>query len=72
MLQDDTFVLSGHRGRGLGLVLKTAVLRMLADRPGRRRIHTWNALDNAPMRRINAALGFRPVEVLLEMQLRDA
>jgi GNAT superfamily N-acetyltransferase len=72
VLQDDTFVLSDHRGHGLGLVLKSAVLRLLArDRPERRTVHTWNAPDNAPMQAVNARLGFRLVEVLLEVQRRE-
>jgi GNAT superfamily N-acetyltransferase len=69
VLQDDTFVLSDHRGQGLGVAMKAAMLRLLArDRPERRTVHTWNALDNEPMQAVNARLGFRPVEVLLEMQ----
>jgi RimJ/RimL family protein N-acetyltransferase len=64
-------VMGSHRGRGLGLLLKGAVLRVLsAEHPERRVVHTWNAVDNAPMQRINAALGFRPVELALEMQLK--
>lgn len=71
--QDDTLVMPEHRGRGLGLALKAEVFRILAaEHPGRRRIHTWNAVDNAPMQRINRVVGFRPVERLLEMQRRDA
>lgn len=73
VLQDDTFVLSDHRGQGLGVVLKAAVLRLLEhERPERRTVHTWNALDNAPMQAVNRRLGYRPVEVLLEMQRQDA
>ncbi len=72
VVQDDTLVMPDHRGHGLGLALKAAVLRTLAaDHPERRIIHTWNAVDNAPMQRINRELGFRPVEVELEMQLKD-
>ena len=71
VVQDDTMVMGSHRGRGLGLLLKGAVLRVLsAEHPERRVVHTWNAVDNAPMQRINAALGFRPVELALEMQLK--
>jgi RimJ/RimL family protein N-acetyltransferase len=52
--------------------MKAAVLRLIArDRPERRTVHTWNALDNEPMQAVNARLGFRPVEVLLELQRKD-
>jgi GNAT superfamily N-acetyltransferase len=73
VVQDDTLVMPEHRGHGLGMALKAAVLRILASQhPERRRIHTWNAVENAPMQRINRALGFRPVELELEMQRREA
>lgn len=73
VVQDDTMVMGSHRGRGLGLLLKGAVFRVLAsEHPERRIVHTWNAVENAPMQRINAALGFRPVELAIEMQLKVA
>jgi hypothetical protein len=73
VVQDDTMVMGAHRSRGLGLMLKSAVLAILAaDRPERRIVHTWNAVSNAPMQRINGLLGFRPVELMLEMQRKDA
>jgi GNAT superfamily N-acetyltransferase len=72
VVQDDTLVMPDHRGHGLGMALKTSVLRILAaEHPERRIIHTWNAVENAPMQRINHQLGFRPVERELEMQRRD-
>jgi GNAT superfamily N-acetyltransferase len=72
VVQDDTLVMPEHRGHGLGMALKAAVLRILAsEHPERRLIHTWNAVDNAPMQRINRSLGFRPVELELEMQRKD-
>jgi GNAT superfamily N-acetyltransferase len=62
-LQDDTFVRAGHRGHGLGLRLKVANLEQLAARAGERRwLHTSTATSNAPMQRVNAEFGFRPVE----------
>ena len=71
VVQDDTMVMASHRGKGLGLLLKSAVLRVLAaEHPGRRLVHTWNAVENQPMKQINLALGFRPVELALEMQRR--
>lgn len=70
--QDDTFVMPEMRGRGTGRALKTAVLRVLGDEwPGRTVVHTWTAPDNDPMHRLNRSLGFRPVELMHEMQRRD-
>ena len=64
VFQEDTLVLPEHRGHRLGMLVKTAALGLLArERPGARRIHTWNAEENAPMLAINVALGFRPVGV---------
>lgn len=71
--QDDTFVMRAARGQGIGRALKTAVLRHLTDeRPERGLVHTWTALDNDAMQRLNRGLGFRPVELSHEMQRRDA
>ncbi|WP_017593479.1 GNAT family N-acetyltransferase [Nocardiopsis potens] len=70
--QDDTVVLTPHRGRGLGAALKAGNLaRLAADHPERRRVHTWTAAVNGPMQRINRGFGFRPVEVAHRLQ-RDA
>ncbi len=71
--QDDTFVMRAARGRGNGRTLKTAVLRLLAaEHPERHVVHTWTALDNDPMQRLNRGLGFRSVELLHEVQRKDA
>lgn len=60
--QWDTLVLSEHRGRRLGQLVKAANLRALrAGLPEVGRICTWNAESNEPMLRVNWALGFRPV-----------
>jgi len=60
--QWDTLVLPAHRGHGLGLALKVHTMHESADLlAGRRRIHTYNAASNAPMIRVNEALGFRQV-----------
>ncbi len=56
--QFDTIVLRAHRGHRLGLLLKIANLRQIANTfPETRRILTWNATDNAAMIRVNEALG---------------
>lgn len=71
IIQEDTLVLPEHRGRRLGMLVKTALMATLADvRPGARRIHTWNAQENAHMLAINVALGYRPASVEAQWQLR--
>ena len=61
-----TAVTREHRGHRLGLLVKVAMLEMLADaEPALRRILTGNAGSNRHMIGINAALGF---EVLDEWQ----
>lgn len=60
-IQEDTVVVEAHRGHRLGMHLKVANLRLVAEHwPLVRRIHTWNADENQYMRSINVALGFRP------------
>lgn len=59
--QDVTIVRGDHRGHRLGMLLKAANLQRFAARePQVRRIHTWNAEENAYMLSINVALGFVP------------
>lgn len=59
--QEVTIVRGDHRGHRLGMMLKAANLRRLAvQEPQVRRIHTWNAEENAYMLDINVALGFAP------------
>lgn len=70
--QWGTFVHREHRGRSLGLAVKTANLRAVqADHPGLRRVTTQNAETNEWMIAINELMGFRPVEVSAEF-LRHA
>jgi GNAT superfamily N-acetyltransferase len=72
-VQDDTLVMPEHRGHGLGLALKVTVLRLLSAHHSERRVvHTWNAVDNTFMQRINRELGFQRVELEVEMQRKDA
>jgi GNAT superfamily N-acetyltransferase len=69
--QDDTLVLREHRGHRLGMLVKIANLRAYAERrPGERRVHTWNAQENAHMLAINVALGFEPVDGYASWQKR--
>ena len=58
--QWETLVLTEHRGRRLGTLVKLAVLqRVVAEVPQARLLTNWNASDNAPMIRVNDALGAR-------------
>jgi GNAT superfamily N-acetyltransferase len=57
--QSLTAVLPGHRGHRLGLLVKLAMLELLAERePDLRHILTGNADGNVQMLAINASLGF--------------
>jgi GNAT superfamily N-acetyltransferase len=70
--QDDTLVLTGHRGRGVGTALKTANLREPDEhRDSRRLLHTWTARSNTAMRAVNTRLGFRAVESVHEYERTD-
>ena len=68
--QWETIVLPEHRGHRLGLLLKVANLRHLrAHEPAVTTIDTWNADSNAPMLRVNLALGFQVVRQWAEWEL---
>ncbi|MFI7134616.1 GNAT family N-acetyltransferase [Nonomuraea sp. NPDC050153] len=59
-LQYDTAVAPAHRGHGLGLWVKAAMVRRLrAEHPGIVEIETDNAQDNTHMLAVNRRLGFR-------------
>ena len=68
-LQGGTIVLPSHRGHRLGIAMKVANQAELLMRfPDVERIITGNADVNEHMNAVNEALGFREVEVGLEMQ----
>ncbi len=69
--QWDTLVLREHRGHRLGTLVKLAALQeMAAHSPRSRCITTWNAQENAPMIRVNDALGARTNGQLINWQKR--
>ncbi|WP_186449784.1 GNAT family N-acetyltransferase [Nocardioides sp. J9] len=58
--QHDTSVVRAHRGRRLGLLLKTDMLRWLAEaEPVLETVDTWNAESNDHMIGVNEVLGYR-------------
>jgi GNAT superfamily N-acetyltransferase len=68
--QQLTAVARPHRGHRLGLLLKVAMLDLLADRePQLRRVITGNADGNSHMIAINEALGFRFLDRQTSWQL---
>lgn len=68
--QENTGVDPAHRGHGLGLWMKAAMLqRILTERPDIRIIETWNAAENEHMLRVNRRLGFRPVRTGAEIEV---
>jgi RimJ/RimL family protein N-acetyltransferase len=65
--QYDTAVVPEHRGRRLGIWVKAAMLRWLAEeRPEVREIETDNSGDNTQMLAVNEELGFRVERESLE------
>jgi GNAT superfamily N-acetyltransferase len=68
-IQYDTAVVSGHRGNGLGLWVKAAMLEWLrAEWPAVQEIETDNAEDNTHMLAVNERLGFRPLRQTRQYQ----
>ena len=68
--QRTTIVEPAHRGRRLGLIVKSANHAYTrAHEPALRVIDAWNAEDNTHMRAANALLGFQPVDSWSVFQL---
>jgi GNAT superfamily N-acetyltransferase len=66
---DSTLVLPEHRGHRLGLAMKVLLHQLLrAESPGTELLVTGNADVNQHMNAVNDALGYRPVERVLELQ----
>lgn len=64
-----------RRGHRLGLLVKAAMLQLLADRePQLERLMTYNSDSNKHMIAINTELGYRPVDRLAcwELSVRAA
>lgn len=58
--QYDTVVVPKHRGYGLGRAMKARMLfELRSTEPQVTDVQTWNAIENEPMLRVNAELGFR-------------
>lgn len=61
-VQEDTLVLTDHRGRRLGMLLKKVNAEQLAVCfPSVDAVITWNAEENRPMLDVNEQLGFREI-----------
>jgi GNAT superfamily N-acetyltransferase len=59
--QYDTIVVPEHRGYGIDRAIKARMLfELRSAEPQLTEVQTWNALDNAPMLKVNAELGFMP------------
>lgn len=67
--QHDTSVVRAHRGHRLGVLLKTDMLRWLAEaQPQVETVDTWNAESNDHMIDVNRALGYEILARALAFQ----
>ncbi|MFC5676895.1 GNAT family N-acetyltransferase [Aeromicrobium endophyticum] len=61
-VQEDTLVLTDHRGRRLGMLLKRVnAEQLVATFPSVEAVVTWNAEENRPMLDVNEQMGFREI-----------
>ena len=68
-IQDDTYVLTPHRGHRISAWLKATNTNALQTAvPQARHIHTWTDETNRAMHAMNTQFGFRVVEAMHEMQ----
>jgi GNAT superfamily N-acetyltransferase len=68
-IQGDTAVVASHRNRGLGRLVKAAMIRrLLAEFPEVRMVDTHNAGSNDAMLGINIEMGFEPILVISAWQ----
>ena len=67
--QNDTVVAPGHRGRGLGLAVKSAMMEwVLAERPVAE-VRTIIAESNGFMRAVNEAMGYRVLRTMVWIEM---
>ena len=70
-IQEDTLVLTEHRGKRLGMLLKAANAQFVAEHaPDTALVTTFNAEENEPMLRVNIEMGFEPIGAEGEWQKR--
>ena len=70
--QDDTLVMPEHRGHRLGLALKLATYAVIAtEHPERTVLHSYTDPANHAMHATNLAFGYRSVERMHEVQVKD-
>lgn len=68
--QNDTSVVAAHRGRGLGRVMKAAMMRWLtAERPALERVWTVTAEENTYMIDVNQAVGYHTARTMLRAEI---
>ncbi|SEK93761.1 GNAT family N-acetyltransferase [Streptacidiphilus jiangxiensis] len=67
--QLDTGVVAEFRGLGLGLAMKSSMMRRLtAELPRLEQVHTETAPENVPMIRVNSRLGYQPEHTEVSVQ----
>ena len=64
---DMTAVRRAWRGQGLAVALKATTIARAIEH-GLTTLETGNDVDNAPMRAVNARLGYRPIPDFLTMR----